>query len=176
MINFTINSVLTLLMAVNLVVMPTESKSFNRELEQESKLNLGYSALSRDHSFDWGEELKMESISEKIIRYSALYGADTELALNVACAESCTRNEEGYVFFNKMAKNPNSTASGVYQFIEGTWNYLCEGDVFSEDDNVRCGVKVLAKEGGIKHWEASKNEGFGGGWSKSPYREYEVIN
>ena len=115
-------------------------------------------------------------ISEKIFVYSKEYDVDVLLALNVACAESCTRTEEGDIFFNPKAKNPNSTASGVYQFIKGTWQSMCEGDVLNEDDNIRCGVKVLSYKNGLMHWEASRIDGFGGGWENKPYEKFNVLN
>ena len=119
---------------------------------------------------------KEETISEKIRRYSEFYNSDPLLALNVACAESCTRNSDNEVVFNRNAKNPNSTASGVFQFIRGTWESMCEGDVFNEDDNIKCGTKILSKEYGIRHWEASRKEGFGNGWENKPYERFEVRN
>jgi len=115
-------------------------------------------------------------ISEKIFIYSKEYDVDVLLALNVACAESCTRTEKGDIFFNPKAKNPNSTASGVYQFIKGTWQSMCEGDALNEDDNIKCGVKVLSQKNGIKHWEASRNDGFGNGWENKPYEKFNVLN
>jgi len=115
-------------------------------------------------------------ISEKIFIYSKEYDVDVLLALNVACAESCTRTKEGDIFFNPRAKNPNSTASGIFQFINGTWNSMCEGDVFNEDDNIKCGVKVLSSSNGLLHWEASRKDGFGGGWEKKPYEKFNVLN
>jgi len=37
-----------------------------------------------------------------------------------------------------LAQNPNSTAKGLFQFIDKTWENYCEGDVFSPEDNLRC--------------------------------------
>jgi len=114
-------------------------------------------------------------ISEKIFIYSKEYNVDVLLALNVACAESCTQTEEG-IFFNPRAKNPNSTASGIFQFVKATWDSMCEGDVFDEDDNIRCAIKILSMKNGIRHWEASRNDGFGGGWENKPYEKFNVLN
>ena len=115
-------------------------------------------------------------ISEKIFAYSKEYNVDVLLALNVACAESCTRTKKGDIFFNPRAKNPNSTASGIFQFIKATWDSMCEGDVFNENDNIKCGVKVLSYKNGLTHWEASRNDGFGGGWANKPYEKFNVLN
>lgn len=117
-----------------------------------------------------------KSISELIIEYSAKHKIDSAKALNIACAESCYTNSDGDIAFNPSAKNPNSSAKGIYQFINGTWKKLCSGDVLDPEDNVKCGTRLLALKNGIKHWEDSKNKGFGGGWSRKPYDRFEVVN
>lgn len=114
------------------------------------------------------------SIEQIIVAYARHYGADVELSLNVACAESCFM-ENGTPDFNPSAKNPNSSATGVFQFIKSTWAGMCEGDVLNVHDNVSCGTRILAN-GGISHWEASREEGFGGGWEKYPYTSRVTIN
>ena len=147
-------------------------------VSQETKLETY--VITKDGYITFKEYLELnekeENISDKIRRYAEEYKADPILALNVACAESCTRDEENNIIFNSLAKNQNSTASGVFQFIKDTWNGYCEGDVFDAEDNVRCGVKILAKTGGIRHWEASRLEGFGGGWENNPYERFNVVN
>lgn len=171
MFNLTVNSFLALLLAVSLTAMPEEPETFYSYRTQEPKTSLDSSVLSITSPV-----FAPERISEKIVRHALFYGADPALALNVACAESCSRNEAGQVVFNPQAKNPSSTASGVYQFIAGTWQSLCEGEVFNEDDNIRCGARILAEEGGIRHWEASRQEGFGGGWENEPYEQFQPVN
>lgn len=120
--------------------------------------------------------LPEKKISEKILEYSEKHGIDAMLALNIACAESCTHDKNGNIIFNPNAKNPNSTASGIFQFLQGTWNSMCEGDVFDENDNIECAVKILATSTGIKHWEASRMHGFGNGWSNKPYENFKILN
>lgn len=116
------------------------------------------------------------NVSELIKKYSAEYGADENLALNIACAESCTRDKNtNEVYINPDAKNPTSTASGVFQFIESTWDFACEGDRMNAEDNIKCGVKLLAA-GDMYHWNASRTEGFGGGWANAPYYTFAVAN
>lgn len=58
------------------------------------------------------------------------------------------------------AKNPNSTATGIYQFINGTWHSYCKGkNVYNFVDNIDCFYKVLEVDGikGLNHWNASKH-------------------
>lgn len=70
-----------------------------------------------------------------------------EIATEIARAESG---------FNPNAKNPKSTATGIFQFIKGTWKKYCEGDRLNYEDNVACAVRMLS-EGGYSHWDASKS-------------------
>jgi hypothetical protein len=57
---------------------------------------------------------------------------------------------------NPLAKNPHSTAKGLFQILDGTWkNFECEGNVFNSEDNYRCGYKI-ATQSGLHHWNASR--------------------
>lgn len=103
-----------------------------------------------------------KTISEKIIAYSKKYDVDVLLALNIACAESQ---------FIETAKNPESTASGIYQWISGSWKYYGEKywgtidgrDRFNADDNIELAMIVMSKLG-TSDWAASKHI-----WSTDPY-------
>jgi len=44
--------------------------------------------------------------------------------------------------YHLLAENPNSTAKGIMQFIDGTWEAYCEGDVFDPVANLRCFKKL----------------------------------
>ena len=112
MLNLTFKSFLASLAAVSLVAMPQAS------LKIYIKENIPTSSLASS-SLEAKEVARDErTISDKIIERAAHYNIDPLLALNVACAESCARNENGEVFFNPQAKNPNSSASGIFQFIK----------------------------------------------------------
>lgn len=59
---------------------------------------------------------------------------------------------------NPKAKNPNSTAKGLYQFIDSTFALYCKGDVYNYKDNVNCFYSILEREGyprGLRHWKVS---------------------
>lgn len=46
---------------------------------------------------------------------------------------------------NPLAKNPYSSAKGIYQFIDKTWSNYCEGNVFNQSDNIKCFMKLYKK-------------------------------
>ena len=53
------------------------------------------------------------------------------------------------------AKNPNSTATGVFQIIIGTWDgNRCTGERWDFKDNIDCAYKLLDRRG-FQPWEAS---------------------
>lgn len=59
------------------------------------------------------------------------------------------------------AKNPGSSAKGVFQILDGTWKWAsCKGDPLDEDDNIACARRVYDLAG-IGQWDASKE-----GWSR----------
>lgn len=107
------------------------------------------------------------SVADKIRLSAIKHGVDQSLALNIACAES---------HFNPKARNKNSTAGGVYQFLDGTfasrgkllWGNLQGRQKLDADDNIELAMSMLATTG-TSDWNASKNDGTGGGWSKKPY-------
>lgn len=75
-------------------------------------------------------------------------GVDPELALFLAKFES---NLDPY------AKNPKSTAKGIYQFLDGTWKALCRGDVYDYRANIDCALGLLgADRKNLRHWSADE--------------------
>ena len=48
--------------------------------------------------------------------------------------------------FNKDAKNKDSSASGLYQFLTSSWNYYqCGDDIWNVEQQSNCAVKVMRK-------------------------------
>jgi soluble lytic murein transglycosylase-like protein len=79
---------------------------------------------------------KVAQTRENVVNLIKIYWDKSEVdgALAVAKCESG---------FNPKAKNPNSTASGVFQIIKGTFKqFKCEGYVFDAEDNVKCARKI----------------------------------
>lgn len=63
--------------------------------------------------------------------------------------------------FDPVAKNPNSSAQGLFQIIKGTWKlHRCTGLVTVAEDNIACAKKIYESEG-TRPWDASK-----GTWGK----------
>ena len=87
-------------------------------------------------------EGKSLTVLELIEQYSEEYGVHLNLAVPLAKFESK---------FNPLAKNPKSSAKGVYQWIDSSWKGLCKGDVLDAEDNIKCAMKTISN-GGITHW------------------------
>ena len=95
----------------------------------------------------------VELIPQEIIAEVAnREGIPVSVMLAIADAESN---------FNPNAKNPHSTATGIYQFLDGSWDYFnCPGSVVNARDNIECFATVMKREGypaGLSHWNASKH-------------------
>lgn len=81
---------------------------------------------------------------------------------SVATALAIVEAESG---FNVHAKNASSTASGIAQFIDGTFRKLCINEYKLTDTirdkndpyiQIECLVRRLAENGGSSEWQASK--------------------
>lgn len=73
---------------------------------------------------------------EWVIRAEAEGKMNVQKALDIAQCESS-------LGLNKV--NPISSARGVYQFIDSTWEHYCDGDVMNDRDNVKCFVELYSK-------------------------------
>lgn len=71
---------------------------------------------------------------------------DAPVMVAIAAAESQ---------FNPIAKNPHSSATGVFQILTGTWTgYGCTGDRTNPQDNIRC-ARIIYEASGTSPWSAS---------------------
>ena len=71
----------------------------------------------------------VEIVTEEIISQARTNFFDVNLALKIA---NCESN------FTHDAKNPNSSAKGVYQFIDGTWKWIgAEGHQYDYKENIK---------------------------------------
>ena len=90
-------------------------------------------------------------MEDLIVQYSKQYGVSTVTALRVAKCESELVPD---------AKNPNSSATGVFQFINDTWLSVAKirGQEYTLEDrkdarkNIDNAMWLAAKEG-WSHWE-----------------------
>lgn len=105
---------------------------------------------------DWGRLPESESMikkdlsnRDKVIIYAQQAGIDVNEALDVINCESG---------FNHQASSKVSTARGLAQFIFGTWDKYCTGDVKNADDNLKCFVKLYPKH--KDWWECAKIYGY----------------
>lgn len=108
------------------------------------------------------EQAKWDSLSvpEKIRSLAIKHGVDESIALNIGCAES---------EFNSRAKNPNSTAGGVFQWLDSSWAnyskmyYGYVADKYDADTNIELSIFVL-RDYGTRDWNASKHY-----WETQPF-------
>ena len=75
------------------------------------------------------ENPTVDKVREEIIRQAKLANFSEETALKIATCESN---------FKWDAKNPKSSAKGVYQFIDSTWEWIeAEGHQFDYKENIK---------------------------------------
>lgn len=87
------------------------------------------------------------TVEEKI---RASFPEDPDMAVKVAFCESS---------LNPNAKHTNSSASGLFQIIKGTWRgYKCGDNQFDPDQNIECARKIYLRNGwgSTASWAASK--------------------
>lgn len=87
------------------------------------------------------------SIEDLVVAKAKEYGLDPVKALRIAKCESG---------LNPLAKNPNSSAKGIFQFIDGTWSSVSRirgisASVLDAEANID-NAMWLAKKEGWKHW------------------------
>lgn len=100
---------------------------------------------AKQQSYGTGE------IQSLIIQYAKQYGIAADAPLCIA------KHESG---FNPNSKNKSSSASGVFQYLSGTWAATDEGkaglSVLNADANIRAAVKYMGVHRSTKPWVAAK--------------------
>lgn len=94
-------------------------------------------------------------VAEFILEKSDDYGLDSDITLKIAWCESR---------FRRDAKNPNSTATGVYQFINSTfehYNREIYGNSHNKsplnlEDNVILALEIMSRYS-VSDWTASSS-------------------
>ena len=89
-----------------------------------------------------------EEVILRIQEVAKIYNIPVDLATGLAKQESQ---------LNPKAKSKKSTAKGLYQFLDKTFENLCEGDVFNANDNIKCYAKLIKEnKRNISHWFADE--------------------
>lgn len=102
------------------------AKSLETVIEKE-QVKFGYPLSEDKKNLTVQDLISIEAIKS---------GVDVNTALAIADCESD---------FKADAKNKTSTARGVYQFLFGTWDNYCQGDVKNAKDNIKCFMKLYPK-------------------------------
>jgi membrane-bound lytic murein transglycosylase MltF len=75
-----------------------------------------------------------------------LYTGESRLMERIAWCESQ---------WDPTAKNPLSTASGLFQILDSTWkDFECTGDKLNSVDNSKCAERIRSLSG-LNHWSES---------------------
>ena len=92
-----------------------------------------------------------DEIIQLIKETAKLYNIPEDLAIDLIGYES-----QG---FNPKAENPNSTAKGLGQWLDSSWELYCEGDVFDPEDAINCTLGMIAKDKNnlIRHYAVDSN-------------------
>ena len=117
---------LILFMLVGLIVVLLINKYF---IEQPTPLQQPVATCSMNPYI-------FETIESKIVRLATDSDVLPETALRIGRCESN---------LDPLAKNPNSSASGIYQFVSKTWDNYCDGDVYNPEDNIKCFLEIYPK-------------------------------
>ena len=114
-----------------------------------------------------------QSVVERIEHYSAIYGADTLLAINISYAESRYKNVPNYAY---DGENGISTAYGPFQLTRTFYKSFCGNpdERLIVDKNIECAIKVMAlQKNPYLHWIESY-EMNGHGWRYLPAQKLSL--
>ena len=132
----------TSLIVPTIVIIPDITASYVYGVEYtanevETPENLSYTAKTPVY------KTQEEEIRAYIREHAKLMGVNPDLAESLAFWESN---------FNPEAKNPKTSASGIYQFTSETFSHFCVSDtynpsVFDWRANVSCALRIIYWEG-----------------------------
>lgn len=109
------------------------------EVQDTEKITLTQYHLPVNQAWPTKDEIK-----KYIILESDKHGINPVTALRIANCESG---------FDRTAKNPSSTAAGIYQFLDSTWNNYCIGNKLDSYASVDCFMKYYKQH---KSWWVCK--------------------
>jgi hypothetical protein len=96
------------------------------------------------------------SVYDQVTYFAFQEGVDLKLAHAIVKGESNYKNVPNY----KYHENPNYwSAYGIFQITRTTYKGFC-GDPeerYEITPNIKCGIKILATEGGENHWNPSRH-------------------
>lgn len=124
------------------LVMPSDTTVIEPEMEKFGGIEESFTEMSTNTQRVYSKEEVKQIIRDESNRF----GVDENLSLDTAEFESG---------FDPLIKNhEGSSARGVYQYIDKTWEDFCEGDRNNPVDNTRCFMKMVKEDNGIRHWTA----------------------
>jgi len=101
--------------------------------------------------YAYNQQVPKEIIIKEIKRQANLFGLGEKFMLDLADCESK---------YDNLAKNPNSTARGVYQFISSTWDSTQSGKKKISPYDYRANIRetmVKIADGQYSHWQECLN-------------------
>lgn len=124
-----------------------QRKSESSQNTSSRKLGIAQSIPPTSAGVYNGRHYNQSEVIQLIEDYSRTYRIESAAPLCVAKLES------GY---NQFSKNKSSSASGVFQYLSGTWKATDEGkaglSVFDADANVRAAIKYMASRKSLTPW------------------------
>ena len=132
-------------MSPSVVVMPSDV--YDTQIEAKTPQRGNEIAKNGNKPIYQRELQTKEDIKEYLVWASEFQGVDPQLILDLCFWESN---------YNPKAQNPKSSAKGLFQWLDGSWETYCSGDVFNPKDNADCAIRVIST-GGIEHWSVDPN-------------------
>lgn len=117
-----------------LCISPKEAESDDEEpvIEKTEVVQQNYLPINED----W---MTKDEIRDYIKSESLKHGINPDVSLRILFCESG---------FNRTAKNPLSSATGIAQFIDSTWEHNCKGNRLDPEANVDCFMDQYLKHKG----------------------------